>query len=118
MSSSNKGLNAIYNGGLTAGYTPVVQGGAGFMDWMKKANDFAKKYQIISKIGAVSDAIGARDLINQKTGGYFDKAIDMGQKRGYGKKKKGRGKAKPKKRGRGTVVGGIKRQVMPIGWNL
>lgn len=93
MSKSNVGLNAIYNGGLTSGYAPV-QGGAGMLDWFKKANDMAKKYQIMSKLGAIADATGARDIINQKTGGYFDKAVELGQKKGYGKKKRGRGKKK------------------------
>ena len=108
MSRSNAGMNAIYNGGLTSGYMQT-QGGAGFMDWMKKANDMAKKYQVLSKLGAIADATGARNIINEKTGGYFDKAIDLGQKKGYGKKRiKGSGKPRTKKRG-----SGVKRKVMP-----
>ena len=46
MSRVNVGMNAIYQGGLTPGY---MQGGAGFMDFLKKANNFVKDNQLISK---------------------------------------------------------------------
>lgn len=87
MSRANVGLNAIYNGGLTSGYMPM-QSGSGVMDWIKKANEFAKKHKLVSKIGAVADAVGATDYINKKTKGYYGKAITEGTKRGYGRKKR------------------------------
>jgi len=93
MSRANVGLNAIYNGGLTAGYSPA-QSGTGFLDKLKKANDWAKKHKIGTKIGAVVDAVGGTDYLNKKTGGYYGKAITEGKKRGYGKKKSSGGRKK------------------------
>jgi len=88
MSVGSLGLNAL-NRPVPLTYE---QGGAGFLDNLKKANEWAKKHKIFSKIGAVGDAVGATDYLNKKTGGYYGKAITEGKKRGYGKKRGKRGK--------------------------
>jgi len=83
MSVASLGLNAL-NRPVPVTYP---QGGAGFLDSLKKANEWAKRHKIISKIGAVGDAVGATDYLNKKTGGYYGKAVTEGKKRGYGKKR-------------------------------
>lgn len=93
MSRTNVGLSMRYDGGLASGYT---QGGAGFMDWIRKGAAFAKKHQIGSKIGAVADAVGATGYLDSKTGGNFSKGVEFAKSKGYGKRRKTKGGAKKK----------------------
>jgi len=81
--------------GQTLTYGPgnvvPIQGGTGLLDSFRKANEWAKRHKIGTKIGAVGDALGATDYLNKKTKGYYGKAINEAKKRGYGKKKKSSG---------------------------
>lgn len=77
--STNRGISMIYNGHL--------QGGDGrFTDFVKKGLKWAKDNKLVSKIGAVSDAVGATDYLNKKTGGKFGQAVDFGKSKGYGRR--------------------------------
>ena len=95
---TSAGLNAVYNGGLAQGY---IQGGAGLMDWLKKANNFAKENQLISKAASVASALGADKYLDEKTGGLFSKGVEMAKQQGYGKRRRmgGRKKGGAKKKG-------------------
>lgn len=106
--SANKGITAIYNGGLTSGIQPIqYQYGAGIGKTFKqiertagKINTFAKDNKLISKASALSDITGTRAALDAATGGTFSRATQAGIKAGYGKKKKsGSKKSKPKKSG-------------------
>lgn len=97
MSRANRGMNAIYNGGLS--YNGMH--GGGFFDSIKKGIQWAKDNKVASKIGAVADAVGATNYLNEKTGGKFGQAIDMAKEKGFGRRRrKAPSKGGAKKRGR------------------
>ncbi len=102
MSRVNVGMNAIYQGGLTPGY---MQGGAGFMDFLKKANNFVKDNQLISKAANIASALGADKFLDEKTGGLYSKGVGIAQQAGYGRRRRRVGGAKRK-----TTAGGRKRK--------
>lgn len=65
------------------------------MDWIKKGihtgrrvADWAKKNQVVTKIGNVADAVGATGYLNDRTGGKFGQAVDIGKQKGFGRRKR------------------------------
>ena len=120
MSRTNAGLNAIYNGGLQSGYMAGSgrmrrynndMHGAGFMDFIKKGINFAKENKLASKLGAVADAVGATQYLNDKTGGKFSQAVDFAKDKGFGRKRRTRTTKGGKRRvGRPRKMAGSKTQ--------
>lgn len=94
-------MSRNYQRGIVTAYDNSLslnQSGAGFMDFIrgaintgKRVNNFAKKNNIISKIGRVANNLGATDYLDSKTGGNFSKGINMGIQKGYGRRRKQRG---------------------------
>lgn len=104
MSKTNVGLNAMYNGGLTHGFTPAMRGG-GIMSSLKKAHDWAKKNQVISRFKQASDDLGATGFLDRKTNGQFSNLTNFAKSRGYGRRRR---VGRPRKAGCGKRKSGSK----------
>lgn len=75
---------------------PNQQYGAGFKDFIGKANNFLRKSKIISRVGNVLGAVGVP---------YAGTVGSVAGAAGYGRKKRrGSGKRKSHRRGRGAIV--------------
>lgn len=87
MASRNQlGRVGAYNGG----HLPVQGGGALTVNF-RRLNNFAKNNKVVSKFKGVTDALGATDFIDKKTGGLYSKGANAAIKRGYGKRRRQRG---------------------------
>lgn len=65
--------------GLSAIYNQHIQGGSGLKQNIKK--------RPVSTISNTIDALGATNYLNNKSHGFYKKAVKKGKKRGKGKKK-------------------------------
>lgn len=95
---SSAGLNAIYFGGLTPGLQMASSGalgmgrrrrhGRGFMDFLKKANNFVKDNQLISKGLNVLEQTGLADKLREsQLGSLALKGASLAAQNGYGRRR-------------------------------
>ena len=77
---STYGITSYYNGG--------IQSGNGIMDWLQKANQFAKDKQLVSNGANLLGNLGVN--IDPR----MQMLLDLAKKKGYGNKRAVRGKGK------------------------
>jgi len=95
MSRSNAGMNAIYNGGLSGSTSMHGLGrhrgmhGRGFFDFIKKANNFVKDNQLISKGLALGEQLGLNDKLRESgIGNALLKGAEFASTKGYGRRRR------------------------------
>lgn len=80
-----------YQGNIISAYNSVYgidQTGAGLGTWIKKGIDWAKRNKAISKVKAVTDAVGATNFIDSKTGGLYSKGVNVATQNGFGRRRR------------------------------
>ena len=93
MSYIQKGMSNIYNPGYGTGRRihRRARRGGGFMDFLKKANNFVKDNQLISKGLALGEQLGINDKLRQSTlGNLALKGAQFATTKGYGRRRRRR----------------------------
>jgi hypothetical protein len=98
ITRASLGQQSIYNNPLP------IQGGS-FVSSVNtgvhnllRADKFARKHKLVTKGSAIASILGADRYLDDKTNGYYSKAVSQGKQMGYGKKKTTKKKRKSTKK--------------------